>query len=251
MTGCTMQHKVICDGCKAYPIPGVRYKCTICPDYDLCSKCYDGKEHDLCHSFFKVDYPGSALTPLAPRAASTFNVFQTPQSRTQGSPRPRSGNDHSLSGFFYLGMSIPDLKSYLQTNGVQSGDILDKETLQHRVWDTHCDSIGVLEVNSLSTENGVSLASCRDIATRREKAKDLFRSEARPPPPLPTTRFRENDRVLLTGLSRADMNGKTAIVLVRDCGGGRSEIQIEGIAKPFKVKFENMEPAVEDDSILD
>jgi Zinc finger, ZZ type len=255
LTACTIQHNIICDGCKVHPVIGVRYKCTVCHDYDLCSDCYFGKKHDLSHCFLQIDCPGSAqmrLAPRAPRAAApTFNAFHTPQSPPQVPPKSRAASDHSPTGFFYIGMNVTALKSYLQTNGVQSGDILDKETLQRRVWDTHCDSIGVSEVNSLLAENGVSLASCRDVATRREKAKDLFRSEARPLPPLPSTRFRENDRVVLTGLSRADMNGKTGIVVVRDCGGGRSEIQVEGIAKSFKVKFENMEPAVEDDSILD
>ncbi|XP_065590833.1 sequestosome-1 isoform X2 [Cyrtonyx montezumae] len=40
---------VICDGCEG-PVVGARFKCTVCPDYDLCSTC-EGKgihkEHNL------------------------------------------------------------------------------------------------------------------------------------------------------------------------------------------------------------
>uniref|UniRef100_A0A8C8VNY1 Sequestosome 1 n=1 Tax=Pelusios castaneus TaxID=367368 RepID=A0A8C8VNY1_9SAUR len=53
---CTQEHplnvvhpNVICDGCEG-PVVGARFKCTICPDYDLCSTC-EGKgihkEHNM------------------------------------------------------------------------------------------------------------------------------------------------------------------------------------------------------------
>lgn len=35
---------VICDGCNAGPITGPRFKCEVCPDYDLCGDCYMRKE---------------------------------------------------------------------------------------------------------------------------------------------------------------------------------------------------------------
>jgi len=35
----TCHSNVICDGCRAAPIVGRRFKCLICPDYDLCESC--------------------------------------------------------------------------------------------------------------------------------------------------------------------------------------------------------------------
>ena len=32
---------VTCDGCQALPLTGVRYKCMVCPDYDLCTVCME------------------------------------------------------------------------------------------------------------------------------------------------------------------------------------------------------------------
>jgi len=34
-------HLATCDGCTANPIVGFRYKCTKCPDHDVCENCYD------------------------------------------------------------------------------------------------------------------------------------------------------------------------------------------------------------------
>jgi len=47
------QH-VACDGCGARPIRGVRYKCTQCSNYDLCSKCEEAKKHPN-HPLAKIE----------------------------------------------------------------------------------------------------------------------------------------------------------------------------------------------------
>jgi len=51
---------VKCDGCNAFPIRGIRYKCSVCRDFDFCERCEQEKEHP--HAFIKVKYPGHAFT---------------------------------------------------------------------------------------------------------------------------------------------------------------------------------------------
>jgi hypothetical protein len=60
-------HKgALCDNCKHDPIVGSRFKCTVCPDYDLCGKCYDAKAH-VHHGFIRYSHVGSAGQPMEPR----------------------------------------------------------------------------------------------------------------------------------------------------------------------------------------
>jgi len=54
---------VTCDGCGASSFSGIRYKCTNCPDYDLCSDCQINgtctKEHTSAHLMSSI-FPGSS-----------------------------------------------------------------------------------------------------------------------------------------------------------------------------------------------
>ncbi|XP_021361019.1 E3 ubiquitin-protein ligase MIB2-like isoform X2 [Mizuhopecten yessoensis] len=46
---------IICDGCKKQGIQGMRWKCTKCHDFDLCTECYMSDKHDLGHSFLRFE----------------------------------------------------------------------------------------------------------------------------------------------------------------------------------------------------
>lgn len=66
--GCTfgiidhnVHHNVHCDCCGATRMFGVRYKCSVCPNYDLCEACEPHPlrhRHDPQHVFFKISRPG-------------------------------------------------------------------------------------------------------------------------------------------------------------------------------------------------
>ncbi|XP_052211971.1 uncharacterized protein LOC127831031 isoform X4 [Dreissena polymorpha] len=53
-----------CDVCNVSPIRGTRWKCRDCPDYDMCSTCYEDKRriHDMSHSFARKEHPTKALS---------------------------------------------------------------------------------------------------------------------------------------------------------------------------------------------
>ena len=51
-----MHNGVICDSCgREDMLSGMRWECTRCCDYDLCSICYMAGKHNLEHEFFRYD----------------------------------------------------------------------------------------------------------------------------------------------------------------------------------------------------
>jgi len=62
---CPMNNKgnvhshVTCDSCHCSPITGIRYKCSVCSNYDLCSKCEASGKHDAAHPLLKMTCPAS------------------------------------------------------------------------------------------------------------------------------------------------------------------------------------------------
>ena len=51
-------HKnVRCDGCQKYPIIGIRYKCTICHNFDYCEDCEKKFNEEHNHPFLKIRKP--------------------------------------------------------------------------------------------------------------------------------------------------------------------------------------------------
>jgi len=56
--GPVIHDKVECDGCGVAPIQGVRYKCSVCKNFDYCATCEERRGHD--HAFLKIMKPDQA-----------------------------------------------------------------------------------------------------------------------------------------------------------------------------------------------
>jgi len=70
-----VEHPVYCDSCDEV-VYGIRYKCSICHDFDLCEKCERiPNVHTFNHAFLKIKNPKWA----APSASSSY--LQTPRAK--------------------------------------------------------------------------------------------------------------------------------------------------------------------------
>lgn len=81
---------VVCDGCRAHPIIGRRFKCMICPNYDLCESCEakDDHEHPMLRlsklsSNFFLDKAQKNFASLEEERVSRFKKNSCRRSITQ------------------------------------------------------------------------------------------------------------------------------------------------------------------------
>nr|XP_019567662.1 PREDICTED: E3 ubiquitin-protein ligase MIB2 isoform X1 [Rhinolophus sinicus]XP_019567663.1 PREDICTED: E3 ubiquitin-protein ligase MIB2 isoform X1 [Rhinolophus sinicus] len=58
---------IICDCCKKHGLRGMRWKCLVCFDFDLCTQCYMQNKHDLTHAFERYETAHSRPVTLSPR----------------------------------------------------------------------------------------------------------------------------------------------------------------------------------------
>jgi len=116
---------VVCDGCQG-SIFGVRFKCSVCPDYDLCTKCEEKKVHDESHPLLKINKPlrygaGRGCPYSRPghgnqgwrnswhynSGATQNNNNATPNASTQTPAKPNSHPGKFLARFV-TDVTIPD-----------------------------------------------------------------------------------------------------------------------------------------------
>lgn len=78
-----VEHKAACDGCETYPIKGIRYKCSVCKDFDFCSICEERQQHP--HAFLKIRNPNEV-----PSVMVTMLPAESEQKK-QEAPRQNQG----------------------------------------------------------------------------------------------------------------------------------------------------------------
>lgn len=93
-------HRVQCDGCKAHPIQGPRYKCSVCKNFDFCPRCEEVLEHP--HPFIKITDPDlvvdSIVTATVDEENEPVNQEEQAQPECGQQKPPHCGMPEFLSG---------------------------------------------------------------------------------------------------------------------------------------------------------
>ncbi|GFS08194.1 E3 ubiquitin-protein ligase MIB2 [Elysia marginata] len=93
----------------------MRWKCTKCRDFDLCTACYMADKHDLQHTFLRFDTTNSKGTKVPKRANSQTQRVQSlgvfPGARVSRGPDWDWGNQDGeycsiVSWFQVLSISV-------------------------------------------------------------------------------------------------------------------------------------------------
>jgi len=96
---------VICDGCSTSPIVGIRWKCSVCPDYDLCEACETKGVHDASHPLLKVAQPMLRARGCPYMRARNCAPGQCPPGRCGG----RNGSWNAANNSRYLARFVSDV----------------------------------------------------------------------------------------------------------------------------------------------
>ena len=73
-SNCDSIHRyVTCDKCGTNPIKGIRYKCLVCSDFDLCEKCEFKGDHD--HPMIRLRKPAPIQGHLLEKVTKKFNKY--------------------------------------------------------------------------------------------------------------------------------------------------------------------------------
>jgi len=105
---------VMCDGCQS-SIRGIRYKCSVCPDFDLCQSCEAKGSHDSNHPLLKMLKPTPRGCPYARSSAPWWrqSAWSAPSNPTKPgvtkqfrSPKPSDPVRYLAR--FVADVSVPD-----------------------------------------------------------------------------------------------------------------------------------------------
>eukprot|EP01136_Pigoraptor_vietnamica_P034758 Opistho-1_new@99092 len=121
-----VEHGVQCKGCATW-IRGVRYRCAMCDDFDLCEGCETFATHDETHVFMKLKRmvacaQGPLLAPFTPIIAvprDSAHAWQLQQAAlssmwdARGQPPPIAGASKQRPRSHSTGECGMDVKSYL------------------------------------------------------------------------------------------------------------------------------------------
>lgn len=111
----SVQAGISCDYCKKNNFRGLRYKCLVCYDFDLCSTCYEAglicSRHNVNHAMqcivakddFELFYAGESIQSDRPQSLTcplcgTLGFDETTLIEHVNNDHPNSDNDESSTG---------------------------------------------------------------------------------------------------------------------------------------------------------
>lgn len=199
--------------------------------------------------------PKYIMSPSAKRerAKKAFKSNNVAKAQDGGRKTDSSAQNENDNVHFYNSMTVQQMKKFLENAGVPFSGINEKNLLKKLVWESHCDSIGIYELNELLSKLGKTGFSTMTPASKRNLAKNCFNNDSSRATQETASystidsnkkagnlEYPSGRDVELYGLRAASMNGKTGKIADGILRNGRYEIILDNNQK-VKVKPENLE----------
>lgn len=105
---------VVCDGCNG-SVVGIRYKCSVCPDYDLCESCeLRGGVHDSTHPLLKITVPlNQSVKNWGSRGGRSCPYYRRGNNKSTAVPVARFVQDVNMGD--RAGNTLPPSTRFMKT----------------------------------------------------------------------------------------------------------------------------------------
>lgn len=124
---------VRCDVCNMSPILGVRFKCTVCMNFDLCSKCEKSNIHSADHPLLKIKVPREISDPSSGMdIPSPFQIFKIPVS--SGAPQSAGSSMHGVSPNRKSGGRVKNFAKFIGDMTIPDRSYVAPGDLKEKVW---------------------------------------------------------------------------------------------------------------------